>query len=57
MGAIIPINRILQVVDLVPKHGKFVDPNLTSDNSLEGNDFYINNFSNKENFHAILSYQ
>lgn len=57
IAAIIPINKIRQVVDLVPKYGKYAGSHLTSDNSLEGNDFYVNNFANKENFHAILSYQ
>ncbi|KJA18321.1 hypothetical protein HYPSUDRAFT_145116 [Hypholoma sublateritium FD-334 SS-4] len=57
MGDIVPLDRILQVVELVPKHGLHIDPSLDCDNSLEGDTFFLNNFSNKENFHAILSYQ
>ena len=57
MGDIVPLNRILQVVELIPKHGVYVDPLLDCNNSLEGDIFYVNNFLNKENFHAILSYQ
>lgn len=57
MGDIVPLDRILQVVELVPKHGMHIDPSLDCDNSLEGDTFFLNNFSNKENFHAILSYQ
>lgn len=57
MGDVVPLDRILQVVELVPKHGLHADPSLDCNNSLEVESFYVNNFSNKENFHAILSYQ
>jgi len=57
MGDIFPMDQILEVVELIPKHGLHADPHLNCDNSLEGNTFYLNNFANKENFHAILSYQ
>jgi hypothetical protein len=57
MADIIQLDNVIQVVDLVPKHGLHADPALNRDNSLEGVSFYLNNFSNKENFHAILSYQ
>jgi len=57
MGDIVPLDDILEVVELIPKHGLHADPLLDCNNSLEGDTFYLNNYSNKENFHAILSYQ
>ena len=40
MGDIVPLDRILQVVELVPKHGMHIDPSLDCDNSLEGDTFF-----------------
>ena len=57
MADIVQLDTVLQVVDLVSKHGQHTDPALNCNNSLEGNSFYLNNFANKGNFHAILSYQ
>jgi len=51
------MDQILEVVELIPKHGLHADLDLNCDNLLEGNTFYLNNFMNKESFHAILSYQ
>jgi len=51
------MDQILEVVELIPKHGLYADLHLNCDNLLEENTFYLNNFVNKENFHAILSYQ
>jgi hypothetical protein len=42
----------------MPKFGRYADMMLTKENSTEiGKDYYINNFADKETFHAILSYQ
>jgi hypothetical protein len=58
MGDVIQLQDVRQVVQLVPKFGRYADPLLTKDNSMEiGKDYYINNFADKETFHAILSYQ
>ena len=57
IGEIFSMDQILEVVELIPKHGLHADLHLNCDNLLEGNTFYLNNFVNKKNFHAILSYQ
>jgi hypothetical protein len=58
MGDIVEIQNVQQVVQLVPKFGKYADAALTKDNSIEiGREYYINSFADKETFHAILSYQ
>jgi len=58
MGDVALLQNVQQVVQLVPKFGKYADAALTKDNSMEiGQEYYINNLSDKETFHAILSYQ
>ena len=61
MGDIVQLDTVIQVVDLVPRFGTFADRSMTCDTSLDsdlsGEVFYLNHFSTKENFHAILSYQ
>jgi hypothetical protein len=58
MGDICLLQNVQQLVQLVPKFGQHADTTLTKDNSMEiGSDYYINNFADKETFHAILSYQ
>ncbi|KAH7910711.1 hypothetical protein BJ138DRAFT_1087120 [Hygrophoropsis aurantiaca] len=58
LGDIVPLEDVRQVIQLVPKFGKEISPTLDSENSLEvAREFYINNFADKETFHAILSYQ
>ena len=58
MGDIFHLTDIREVVELVPQFGLKMDNQLNCDNSLEIPDaFYLNNFTDKENFHAILSYQ
>lgn len=58
VGDIIPLSSIREIVELVPVFGKSMPPHINCDNSLELLDvFYLNNFANKEAFHAILSYQ
>lgn len=55
------IHRLIDIcewVELVPKFGKKIAPNINSDNSLEIlSSYYVNHFSSKETYHAILSYQ
>lgn len=58
MGDIYPLTSVREVVDLVPQFGKTMDRHLNCNNSLElPTNFYLNHFSDKETFHAILSYQ
>ncbi|KZP30016.1 hypothetical protein FIBSPDRAFT_884661 [Athelia psychrophila] len=58
VGDIISLSSIREIVELVPIFGKSMPPHVNCDNSLELLDvFYLNNFVNKEVFHAILSYQ
>lgn len=58
MGDIMKVADILEIVELVPKFGRYADERLTCNNCLElGDEFYLNNFAGKETFHAILSYQ
>lgn len=58
MGDILKLTDIREFVELVPKFGKKMPPGINSDNSLEVmKSFYVNHFSGKETFHAILSYQ
>jgi hypothetical protein len=58
MGDIFQLTDIREVVELVPQFGSKVDNQLNCNNLLDIPDtFYLNNFTGKENFHAILSYQ
>jgi hypothetical protein len=58
MGDVTHLQDVQCLVQLVPKFGRFADPTLMKDNSMDiGTEFYINNFADKEAFQAILSYQ
>jgi hypothetical protein len=58
MGDVLPLQNIQQIVQLIPKFGAVADPAFTMNNSAEiGREYYLNNFADKETFHAILSYQ
>ena len=58
MGDIIPMTSIREVLELAPVFGATMRDDMNCDNSLEiANSYYINNFADKETFHAILSYQ
>ena len=57
MGHIMPLMNIREIVELVPCFGVKMDGRLDCNNSLEiGDSFYLNNFANKDTFHAILTY-
>ncbi|KIM83716.1 hypothetical protein PILCRDRAFT_88067 [Piloderma croceum F 1598] len=58
MGDIVQLTNIREVVELVPWFGAKMDDGLNENNSLDLPDsFFLNNFADKETFHAILSYQ
>jgi len=60
LGDIVPLNSVRQVIQLIPKFGREVSVAMNCDNSLQpelAREFYVNNFADKETFHAILSYQ
>lgn len=58
MGDIIRMKDIRDVLELVPVFGANMRDDMNSDNSLEiAKSYFINNFADKETFHAILSYQ
>lgn len=60
MGDVVQLDTVIQVVDLVPRFGTVADRSMNCNTSLDsdtGEAFYLNHFSTKENFHAILSYQ
>ena len=58
MGDITRLVDVREVVELVPCYGAKMDEDLNLDISLElADSFYMNNFADKETFHATLSYQ
>lgn len=58
MSNVIPLTSIWEIVQLVPVFGENMDMRLNSSTSLDLADkFYLNNFANKNTFHAILTYQ
>ncbi|KAF7980145.1 hypothetical protein HWV62_39591 [Athelia sp. TMB] len=60
MGDIFQLTDIREILELVPCFGDEAPKDLNCNNSLESQDigsYYINNFSDKETFHAVLSYQ
>ena len=58
MSDVIPLTSIWEIVQLVPVFGEKMDMRLNSNTSLDLADkFYLNNFANKNTFHAILTYQ
>jgi hypothetical protein len=58
LGDIVPLGSVRQVIELIPKFGREVPSSMNCDNSLQlAREFFVNNFADKETFHAILSYQ
>lgn len=58
LGDIFKLTDIREIIELVPRFGERMPDGLDCNNSLElMKSFYINNFSDKETFHTILSYQ
>ena len=60
MGDIFQLTDIREVLELVPSFGKEMPEGLNCNNSLNSNliqSYYVNNFSDKETVHAVLSYQ
>jgi hypothetical protein len=60
MGDVVQLDTDIRVVDLVSRFGTVADRSMTCNTSLDsdtGEAFYLNHFSTKENFHAILFYQ
>ncbi|KAG1802822.1 uncharacterized protein HD556DRAFT_1489651 [Suillus plorans] len=58
LGDIVPLESVRQIIQLIPKFGREVSASMNCDNSLQlAREFYVNNFADKETFHAILSYQ
>ena len=58
MGDIVQLTDIREIVELIPRFGATMDNLLNKDSSLDIPDsFHLNNFADKEMFHAILSYQ
>ncbi|KAG1832346.1 hypothetical protein F4604DRAFT_1606038 [Suillus subluteus] len=57
-GDMVPLSSVRQVIELIPKFGQEVPLSMNCTNSLQlAREFYVNNFADKETFHAILSYQ
>ncbi|KAG1883457.1 hypothetical protein F4604DRAFT_1677774 [Suillus subluteus] len=57
-GDIVPLSSVHQVIELIPKFGREVPLSMNCNNNLQlACEFYVNNFADKETFHAILSYQ
>lgn len=58
MGDILELTNVRDVVELIPQFGKQIDRTWNCNTSLElARNFYLNNFADKDTFHAILSYQ
>lgn len=58
MGDIFKLEDIREILELVPCFGEIMREGINCNNSLEMMEsYYINNFSDKETFHAVLSYQ
>ncbi|KAG8865445.1 hypothetical protein FRC20_009827 [Serendipita sp. 405] len=53
-GVVVPLDSIVRFVQLVPKFGATIHPNLTAENSADVcRDFYINSFADKEIYQAV----
>ena len=58
MCDVIPLMGVREIVQLVPVFGAKMDTQFNSNTSLDlMQEFYLNNFANKNTFHTILSYQ
>ena len=58
MHDVILLMSIREIVQLVPVFGAKMDTRFNINTSLNlVQEFYLNNFANKNTFHAILSYQ
>ena len=58
MGDIVQLTDVWEIIELIPQFGVKMDSLLNKDRLLDIPDsFHLNNFMDKEMFHAILSYQ
>lgn len=58
MGDIYRVSAIREFIQLIPRFQAYIPEGIDHNNSLDLiSSFYVNNFSDKEAFHAILSYQ
>ncbi|KAG2352936.1 hypothetical protein BDR07DRAFT_1311848, partial [Suillus spraguei] len=57
-GDIVPLESVHHAIQLIPRFSQQVSASMNCNNSLQlAWKFYVNNFADKETFHAILSYQ
>lgn len=58
ISEIIALTNVLEIVQLVPRFGAVINKGWNCNNSLaKAKEFYLNNFANKNTFHAVLTYQ
>ncbi|KAG1845377.1 hypothetical protein C8R48DRAFT_617186 [Suillus tomentosus] len=56
LGAVIPLTDVAQAVELIPVYGEGADRTVSAATSMEiYQHFYLNNFSDKEIYHALRS--
>lgn len=54
VGGVIELDSVVRQIELVPKFGKDIDPDMNSNNVLDiGNEYYINSFFDREVFKAV----
>ena len=58
IGDIVQLTDILEIVKLIPQFGAKMDDTSNKGSSLDIPDsFHLNNFVDKETFHAFLNYE
>lgn len=58
MSDILELTDVRDMAELIPRFGRAMPVDWDCNNSLElCRNFYLNNFADKDTFHAILTYQ
>lgn len=58
MSDVVPLTNIRELVQLIPVFGSQINPSYNENTSMQlSREFHLNNFANKNTFHAILTYQ
>lgn len=54
IGAVVKLSRLSRLVQMIPVYGAQVNPDLTSENSMDvWRDYYLNSFMDKETYQSV----
>jgi hypothetical protein len=54
IGEVVKLTRLCRLVQMIPVYGPQVNPDLTSENSMDvWRDYYLNSFMDKETYQSV----